>query len=290
MISKKIITVLILLIMISSSISYGSLINDNNKLDVIENINFNNTINKVNLDQVQIGEVTKKIWNETSASWVDSINADIGDILTFNITVTYIPQYWISFLVYNICANDTLPNSLEYIDDSSIILWRGQKISGISGYSISQNKLFWNFTDSLFHDYYIRLYNLSKRAYLDHPDHLSILYNVSVVDCTDLGGDNNDFNIKGWESCKSRWVYGEDTATINVECPPCEGELTIQKYVKYDSTGTYGKTVDTTQTICKQHRRHTIKHKRKRHTTNRINIQNRLIRNNRRNTRPIRSK
>jgi len=53
----------------------------------------------------------------------------------------------------------------------------------------------------------------------------------------------NIANATGEDESQKKY-YDQDTANINVECPPCEGDLTIQKYVKWDCSGDYSKEID----------------------------------------------
>jgi uncharacterized repeat protein (TIGR01451 family)/fimbrial isopeptide formation D2 family protein len=56
----------------------------------------------------------KKVWNETSQQWEESINADIGDIVRFNITISYQGDN----VLHNINVTDTLPPCLDYADNA----------------------------------------------------------------------------------------------------------------------------------------------------------------------------
>jgi len=235
---KSIISIIIILLIISSTLVVGT----NNSFDV-SNIKTNDNIN-INQNlylETQLGEVTKKIWDESTSTWVDSIQAEIDDILTFNITIKYIPLLNHSYFVINISVNDTLPPCLEYVTDSGMVIYGYEEISGQSGISTSKNKIFWNLSEGIYQPYSIVLYNNSMIGMQNMNDSVTILFNATVIDYTDTNGEENHVEVVGWEKCPSRHVYGEDDATIIVS--QGEPQVTVEKYVKWACEGEFQKQI-----------------------------------------------
>jgi uncharacterized repeat protein (TIGR01451 family)/fimbrial isopeptide formation D2 family protein len=127
----------------------------------------------------------KKVWNDIKDEWVESINAEIGDIVRFNITVRYFGDY----LLYNINITDTLPNCLEYADNADPIE------SGIS-----DNIIYWNLTDIV----------------LEDGESYSIEFDAEVVS---TGTNINVANLITDECSGEIWEL-EDTAKVIVEPYP----------------------------------------------------------------------
>jgi len=223
-----ILSIIITMIMITSVVTMGAEIEYNESQST--NISINNDNTEISLvPDGPIGQVTKKIWNESSQSWVDSINAMIDDILTFNITIIYEPLLYNSSIVRNITVNDTLPNCLEYANNASVI-YGFDEILGESG--ISGKTIFWNLSEGIFEPYDIELWNISKPQNANKNDSVSIFYNATVIANTSPSGEQNNVNVEGWETCPSRYVTGEDTATIIVEEISTEPCIEIIKEVK----------------------------------------------------------
>jgi uncharacterized repeat protein (TIGR01451 family)/fimbrial isopeptide formation D2 family protein len=206
----------------------GAEIESNESKSVLISINDENSEITLNTD-ASIGQVTKKIWNDGNSTWVNSINAMIGEILTFNITIIYEPQLNDSALVTNITVNDTLPNCLEYSNNASVI-YGFDEIFGES--AISGKTIFWNLSEGIFDPYNITLWNISKPWNADKNDSLSIYYNATVVANTTSSGEENNVNVCGWETCPSRHITGEDSALIIVEEISDEPCIEIIKEVK----------------------------------------------------------
>jgi len=236
-------SILMVLMMIASVFAMGSgnfLVNENSEpANMVVGINdgscdgSNSGYPRSTLTiQDPIGEVTKKIWDSTSSNWVDSINANVGDILTFNVTITYIPLVFNSTYVFDIKVNDTLPSCLNYADNARIIYGEDEYFgeSGISG-----KKIFWNLTE----DYNVKLWNTSKPLHVDDEDSVTILYNVSVIGYTDSNGEQNDVEVIGYETCPHRYVYGNDEATVIVDGPCEQPGIDVIKYVKENGCGEY---------------------------------------------------
>jgi len=239
-----IISILMAIIMFSSVISMGAEIEYDNSESV--NISFNDNPVISYVPDGSIGEVTKKIWNETSETWDDSIYAMINDALRFNITIVYIPTTDHdndSIMVDDITLTDTLPTCLEYSNNASVI-YGYDEIFGESG--VSGNTIFWNLSSGIFAPYDIELWNLSYKPYENNS--VSIYYNATVIGNTDSYGEENNVDIIAYETCPHRNVTGNASAKIYVEDLIDEPCIDITKEVD-DSTVNIGENVTFTLTI-----------------------------------------
>ena len=124
----------------------------------------------------------KTVWNETSNQWEESIKAEVGDIIRFNITVTYFGDY----VLYNINISDILPNGIIYADNADPVE------SDISG-----NTVYWNLTG----------------IFLADGESYSIEFDAEV---TSTGTKINIANIIANE-CAGEKCEDEDTAIVYVE-------------------------------------------------------------------------
>jgi fimbrial isopeptide formation D2 family protein/uncharacterized repeat protein (TIGR01451 family) len=234
---KKIISIVSLivgLLMISSIITMGAGIDFNFTRDntsATTNITSCNdpTFNTPTItlvDDGSIGQVIKKIWNNDTSQWVDSINAMIDDIITFNITIIYEPELFNSTVVYDLILNDTLPSCLEY-SNNAIVIYGDSEIPGES--YINGNQIFWNLSEEPFN---VKLWNTSKPGHELDEDRVTILYNATVVDYTTQNGQKNNAQIRGYETCPHRYLFGDDNATIIVEGQVDQPCIEIIKQVK----------------------------------------------------------
>ena len=145
--------------------------------------------------------MTKKVWN--GSGWADVAIADIDDIVRFNITIKYNKTSHINASsASDIWVNDTLPDCLEYVGNAS----HGPVSQ--SGKSIT-----W---------------------YLPGPyweeDKEFIEFDTKVVNYTDGDGEDNFVEVEGTEHCSNESLYGNATATVIVEEPPC-GDIILTKKV-----------------------------------------------------------
>ncbi len=145
-------------------------------------------------------EVVKEVYNGTG--WVDSINANIGDIVTFRITVTYynITDPSNSHYAIYIIVNDTLPSGLDYVSGSADPFEPtvyGKKLTWVLGSTI--------------------LYN---------GDSFVIIFNATVVD---NGESINSASAVAYEYCMNRYISGSDIAYVNVTILP--PNINVEKYV-----------------------------------------------------------
>jgi len=156
-------------------------------------------------------EVVKKIWNGTD--WVDEYTAEIGEHVTFNITITYTAGC--GYKATNIVVVDTfditgtLAYVMEYTDQYP------PSEAGAGGV--------WNLTK----DHGIELWDPSSEG---HPQSVSIYFNVTFTcGCGELV---NTVTVDALETCCQQPLYGEDQATVTVECDePCEPEIEVIKKV-----------------------------------------------------------
>ena len=143
-------------------------------------------------------EVVKKVWD--GESWVDSIEADLGDAVQFKIIVTYYNETAGHHYAYNIIITDILPSCLEYILGSADPFEP----------TIDGDHLIWYLDQTVLYD----------------EDSYVITFNATVVDC---GENINTVEVGADEYCTGQYLTDEDTATVNVNCPP--PEINVEKYV-----------------------------------------------------------
>lgn len=148
-------------------------------------------------------EVIKTVWDPNLEEWVDYYEAEIDEIVTFNITITYQKTCPEGKNVTDIVIIDILPADLNFSDSSPY------NESWING-----NIIYWNLTA----DYGI---NLSDN------ESLSIEFNASV---DDYGEHENIVEVFAFELDCGNDLYGMDLSTVNAEAPPY---LEFDKYV-YD--------------------------------------------------------
>lgn len=144
--------------------------------------------------------VEKKVYN--GSGWVDSINANLGDIVTFRITATYynITDPGNSHYAIYIIVNDTLPSGLDYVSGSADPFEPtvyGKKLTWVLGSTI--------------------LYN---------GDSFVIIFNATVVG---NGESINTASVVAYEYCMNRYISGSDIAYVNVTTLP--PNINVEKYV-----------------------------------------------------------
>ena len=157
-------------------------------------------------------EVIKTLWNGTD--WVDAYTAEIGETVTVNITIIY--HEFCGFIAQDIKVVD----SLDFIGEISYTLDFTD-----SEYQPSETgqPLVWNLSD----DYGIVLHHDPGQ---DQIDRVSIYYNITPV--CGCGEIINSVQVYALEHCCGADLYGQDSATITVECePPCEPGIEVEKKV-----------------------------------------------------------
>ena len=162
-------------------------------------------------------EVEKLVYDGNN--WVDSINANIGDVLLFNISIRYNPTPVCGKRLENINVTDTLPSCLTYNPNSAEIYnWDGNIYYPTD--ETSGKKIFWNLTK----DFAIRYF-----AFPAGQNFTYILFEATVTGGTDEYGEENEVFVDAYETCCSEERYAYDTATIIVFV--CH-DIELHKYVK----------------------------------------------------------
>jgi len=150
-------------------------------------------------------EVEKEVWDEDLQEWVDEIDADYGDTVTFRITVTYYNvtdpdhEHWAT----NIFINDTLPDCLEYDIGSA----------SPDEPDISGNILTWDLGDTIL---------MHEESYVITFDCTVIAYGINV----------NEVEVEADEHCTGETLFAEDDATVNVIEP--NADIDVDKTVSLD--------------------------------------------------------
>ena len=134
--------------------------------------------------------VTKTVWDREE--WVPEIHDVVkGDIVRFNITVTFYNQSSCTNYAYDIVIEDLLPEDLEY----------KSTISPREPDEIVNNTIIWNFTSDP--DYY-----------LSDGESLSIVFEA-VAD--DYGEFKNEVEVTGIDFCTGKTIYDDASAWVHVE-------------------------------------------------------------------------
>lgn len=141
----------------------------------------------------------KQVWDPIEEEWADSIEAGMGQEVTFNITITYYNSY--PHYAYNIYINDTLPSCLEYVEGSA------QPFEPV----ISEENLSWDLGEQILDEY--------EESY-------TITFNATVIG---YGENENLAEVESYEYCTGpEQHYDSDTATVCVSEPdPLEFEKQV---------------------------------------------------------------
>ncbi len=159
--------------------------------------------------------IEKKVWSSYYSSWVDEVDASIGDTLRFRITVNYIGNG--SYTLYNIRIRDELPECLIYANDAVPIQ------TAIS----SDGKTIW--------------WNLS--LHVSAGGQTSVEFDALVSEISGCGPCVNHAIVSAQE-CSGHFFIKEDNATVNADCPLCAdaggpyyGEIGENIYIEGSATG-----------------------------------------------------
>ena len=132
----------------------------------------------------------KQVWDPIEEEWADSIEAEMGQEVTFNITITYYNNY--PHYAYNIYVNDTLPSCLEYVEGSA------QPFEPV----VSDENLSWDLGDQVLDEY---------------GESYTITFNATVVG---YGENENLAEVEYYEYCTGpEQHYDSDIATVCVSEP-----------------------------------------------------------------------
>jgi len=167
-------------------------------------------------------EVDKSVWD--GECWTDPITAEIGDDVRFNITVSYYPVDTdpddgdgVGYKAKELVVNDTLPDCLEY--NNSLVIKHGNDVYTTDHAIFEGDSIYWYIT----RDYGLCLWDRP----VDGPRTLYLEFNATVVS----SGENvNLVNVTGFETCGQEDLYGEATATVNVDEPGCPAIDVEKKY------------------------------------------------------------
>ncbi|MBN2066054.1 MAG: hypothetical protein JW771_04510 [Candidatus Thermoplasmatota archaeon] len=160
------------------------------------------TVAPVNAEECDSIEVTKKVWNEQTETWVPELDgAVVGDLILFNITITYhnynpcCPNNY----AYNFSVHDVLPEGLTYV----------QTETPRNPDEIQGENIYWNFSD--------------EEITLKDGESFSIVFEVVAMEYDEfvnyVEATSNDF-------CQGGELYDYGQATVNVE-PGIDVEKTV---------------------------------------------------------------
>jgi fimbrial isopeptide formation D2 family protein len=156
-------------------------------------------------------QVSKTVWDDSTSAWADIITAEVGDVVKFNITITYEAYEPAGgYMVDNITVKDTLPANLIYILGNST--YQESYADGIY--------IYWNLSK----DYGI---------FLTDGENVSIEFEAEIG--TVYGEYENYVVVNALEhSIEWNWpIAGYDSAWVNVPLP----DSTFEKMVKDTVTG-----------------------------------------------------
>ena len=154
--------------------------------------------------------VEKKVWSQQHHVWLDEVDASVGDIIRFKITVYYIGNG--TYNLYNIRIRDELPECLNYEDNA---------VPVESGISMDGKTIWWNLTINV-----------------EAGEHTSVEFNALITETSGCGPCINLANVSAQE-CSGHFFSKEDTAIVNAECPLCSdaggpysGEINEQIFIE----------------------------------------------------------
>jgi hypothetical protein len=176
--------------------------------------------------------VMKQVFNGTT--FTDTANGEIGRNLVFRLTVIYDPTSDTQEKATDIIVVDTLPDCLEYNFSTAINYGSIQEYYGQSW--IVGNQVYWNLTEL----FGIELYNETISS--SDPDKfrmVEIHFNATVVDYTDLDGEENLVQASAVEVDSGNSLMGDASVTVIVEEPPEPATFTMSKQVWNDSLGNW---------------------------------------------------
>jgi len=154
--------------------------------------------------------VEKQVKLESETMYHDQIEANIGDKLEFKITVKNTGNV----LLKDIRIEDALPTGLTFRQGSATP----------DDPIVTPSKLIWAITEITVHK------------------NVTIEYLADVTDCGELAGTAT---TTAYDE-QSNQISAEDSATVNVGCPPPEDpnpDITVEKFVKLESDDEYQKEV-----------------------------------------------
>jgi len=135
-----------------------------------------------------------------NGSWLDQIDAYVGDVVSFNITILNVGNR----TIYNLYIFDKLPRSLTYVENSSMILFNNDTFQDEPDKDAENNVLLWTNVNQIIQDY------------LSPQENLSIVFNVTV---NTEGLAVNTVNISSTLCDGCIPLTDSDTAIVNATIP-----------------------------------------------------------------------
>ena len=130
----------------------------------------------------------KEVWDDETDSWMDETNAEVGNKVKFRIKIKYLG----SLSLKNMHIRDELPNCLGYVEGSSI--------PDEPEISSDGKTLWWNLTDVILYHEDTYIIEFETRVFSNNCEPCENLVNITASECG------------------QRTVYGDDTATVIIEC------------------------------------------------------------------------
>jgi len=134
--------------------------------------------------------IKKEVWDPNLNEWMEEINASVGDTVIFQITIYYYGNG--TYNLYNIHVRDELPECLEYANNA---------IPTETSISTDGKTIWWNLSTTI-----------------NAGESTVITFNALITETSGCGPCINLANVTASE-CSGTICYGEDTATVNAECP-----------------------------------------------------------------------
>jgi len=134
--------------------------------------------------------IKKEVWDPNLNEWMEEINASVGDTVIFQITIYYYGNG--TYNLYNIHVRDELPECLEYANNA---------IPTETSISTDGKTIWWNLSTTI-----------------NAGESTVITFNALITETSGCGPCINLANVTASE-CSGTIFYGEDTATVNAECP-----------------------------------------------------------------------
>jgi len=145
--------------------------------------------------------VDKQVSLDDEGPWLENVSVIPGDIVFWNITITYYDDSYPPLVLYHIIVNDTLPDNISYLNDSTIIL-KSNGWSKVLNPDIDGNILTWDLSND-------------DNCTLLNGSWLSIMFSTLVED--DAAGIlENMVNVSAYR-CDDSILFEQDNAIIDVE-------------------------------------------------------------------------